>query len=427
MKIRNIVFVLHRFLFVLVIYLLACTTPPTEADLVIRNARLLVGDGTVVDTATIVVDDGRIVAVGDEVGDWLGLDEIDAAGRTVMPGLIDTHVHLLALACESSESVARYRQERLPSVLSGFLAMGITTVRSTGDPLPAITEVREALRSGILKGPRLLTSGPVLAVKDGHPAVTVCGGGSWTWCRENLVRELEDADGARKAVAELAGADVDFIKVVSAEPRFPKLDLAVLEAIVEEATTRSLKVIVHALPAESAIEAIEAGVHGLVHLAYGRIGHQALVEAMGDHPISSTVGLSSPFEDEQGILRTPYGGEWNEREEEGRERNRAATAALWEGQALLAFGTDTPMFPPEQSWFHEAGALLGAGLTPSDVLLMATRNAALALGLEDEIGTIEVGKRADLLMVAGYPDADLEALKSIALVVKNGVVIVDQR
>ena len=83
MKTRTIVFVLHRLLFVLVIYLLACTAPPTEADLVIRNARLLVGDGTLVDTATIVVDEGRIVAVGDEVGDWLGLDEIDAALRKV--------------------------------------------------------------------------------------------------------------------------------------------------------------------------------------------------------------------------------------------------------------------------------------------------------------------------------------------------------
>ena len=90
------------------------------------------------------------------------------------------------------------------------------------------------------------------------------------------------------------------------------------------------------------------------------------------------------------------------------------------------FGTDTPMFPPEQSWFHEAEALLDAGLTPSDVLVMATRNAARALGLEDEVGTLETGKRADLVMVEGEPDADLEALKNIALVVKNGAIVVDQ-
>jgi len=82
---------------------------------------------------------------------------------------------------------------------------------------------------------------------------------------------------------------------------------------------------------------------------------------------------------------------------------------------------------PERSWFHEAGALLDAGLTPADVLLMATRNAALAMGLEDEVGTLETGKRADLVMVDGNPDADLEALKRIAVVVKNGAVVVDQR
>ncbi len=411
---------------VLVSGLVACAPPPPpEADLVIRNARLLVGDGTVVDIATVVVDDGRIVAVGDELGAWQGLGEIDAAGKTVLPGLIDTHVHLLALVSESAESVAHYRQEQLPSVLSGFLAQGVTTIRSTGDPLSAIIEVRESLLSGSLGGPQLFTSGPVLAVKDGHPAVTVCGGGSWTWCRENVVRELENVDGAREAVAELAEAGVDFIKVVSAHPKFPKLDLAVLEAIVEEATSQGLKVVVHAIPAEPAIEALEAGADGLAHL-WG-IEHQAFAEAIGDHPISSTVGLSSPFEDEQGILRTPYGLEWNERREEGREVEKQATAALWKGQALLAFGTDTPMFSPEQSWFHEAGALLDAGLTPADVLLMSTRNAALAMGLEDEVGTLETGKRADLVMVDGNPDADLEALKRIAVVVKNGAVVVDQR
>ncbi len=419
---------------VLVSGLVACAPPP-EADLVIRNSRLLVGDGRVVETATVVVDDGLIVAVGEEVGDWQGLEEIDAAGRTVLPGLIDTHVHLLVLAgnrrwyeagpWESADSVARYRHERLPSILSAFLAQGVTTIRSTGDPLPEISEVREALLSGSLEGPRLFTSGPVLAAKDGHPAVTICGRGSSTWCRENLVRELQDAEGARKAVAELAGKGVDFIKVVYENLLGAKLELAVLEAIVEEARSRDLKVFVHGMPGELAIEAIDAGADGLLHLPI--IDPHVLVEAIGDHPISSTMGIFTPLEDEQGILRSPYGGKWNERRQQMRESMLKAIAALWEGQALLAFGTDTPMFPPEQSWFHEAAALLEAGLTPSDVLVMATRNAARALGLEDEVGTLETGKRADLVMVAGHPDADLEALKSIALVVKNGVVVVDQR
>ena len=134
----------YLMLLAVVSVLAACASPPPEADLVIRNARLLVGDGTVVSTAVVVVDDGLIVAVGHEVGDWQGRVEIDAAGKTVLPGLIDTHVHLLAMASESAESVARYRQQQLPSVLADFLTRGVTTVRSTGDPLPAITEVRIA-------------------------------------------------------------------------------------------------------------------------------------------------------------------------------------------------------------------------------------------------------------------------------------------
>ena len=100
---------------------------------------LLVGDGAVIDAATIVVDNGLIVAAGEEGGNWQGVAEIDAAGKTVLPGLIDTHVHLLALVAESAETVAKFRQEELPAILADYLALGVTTIRSTGDPLQAFT------------------------------------------------------------------------------------------------------------------------------------------------------------------------------------------------------------------------------------------------------------------------------------------------
>ena len=87
--------------------MVACASS-READLVIREARLLIGDGAVVDNATVVMDDGQLIAIGNNVGKWQGLEEIDAAGKTVLPGLIDTHVHLLALGSESLESLSRF-------------------------------------------------------------------------------------------------------------------------------------------------------------------------------------------------------------------------------------------------------------------------------------------------------------------------------
>ena len=100
---------------------------------------------------------------------------------------------------------------------------------------------------------------------------------------------------------------------------------------------------------------------------------------------------------------------------------------LWEAGSPLAFGTDTPWLGPARSWSHEAGALLEAGLTPNDVLVMATSNAARAIGIEDEVGTVEVGKRADLLVVDGRPDEDLGALENLVVVVQDGALAVDRR
>ncbi len=412
----------------LLVALAVCALPAPEADLIIHNCRLLVGDGKVIEGATVVLYGGLIRAAGLEAGRWRGIEEIDAAGRTVMPGLIDSHVHLLALAAESAETVARYRRDRLPAVLREFLERGITTIRSTGDPLPAIAEIRDQLRSGVLEGPRLLISGPVLTARDGHPAATICARGTWAWCRENLARELDDAETARQAVAELAEQDVDFIKVVYENRLGAKLDRVALEAIVDEAKVRGLQVVAHAVPGELAVEAIEEGIGGLVHFPVrGSTDSQKLVRELGGLAVSSTLGLLFPVADQQGDLRSPYGSRWNERREEARVAMSKAATVLWQAGAPLALGTDTPMFSPAESWNHEVQALLYAGLTPADVLLTATKNAAGALQLERELGSVEPGKRADLVMVDGRPDIDLEALGQIVLVFKDGRAVVDLR
>ncbi len=415
---------------ILLAFTLACAPPPPEvADLVIRDVRVVVGDGSVIDNATVIVVEGRLAAVGEDTGVWVGTQEIDGRGKTVMPGLIDSHVHLLVLASESAESVADFRAERLPGILSQYLEHGITTVRSTGDPLIEILEVREELRSGALRGPRLLTSGPVLTAVDGHPAATVCEAffESPDWCRENLTRELPDPEAAREAVLELAEKGVDFIKVTYESEEGAKLELPILKAIVAEAGSRNLEVVVHSTPARLAAEAIEAGVDGLVHVPFQAAEFQTVVESLGEHPISATAGQYQPYEDPEGNLRTPYLPWWNDQLETTHRGILERVATLWKSGSPLAFGTDTPMFEPGQSWLHEIGALLDAGLTPADVLVMATRNAALALDIDAELGTLEEGKRADLVVVDGKPDVDLGALQNIRLVVKDGNVVVDRR
>lgn len=412
-------------LLVLASALFGCATH-RPADLVIRNATLVVGDGTTVDDGVVAVRDGRFVAAGADAGVWKAPEEIDAAGKTVLPGLIDSHIHLLALVSENEETVARFRSEKLAAVLEGFLEMGVTTVRSTGDPLEAILEVREELSSGALAGPRLVVAGPVLTSVDGHPAVTVCGWGQWPWCREHLVRELEDEEAARRVVDELADAGVDYIKAVHDSRLGQALEPAILEAIAAQSEVRGLEFFVHGGSGRLSVEAVAAGADGLVHLPFGEIDTDALLETVGEAPISGTLGLLTPFPDLSGSLRTPY-GPWTEEMEPARALMQETARALWESGSMLAFGTDTPMFRPAFSWKHEIRALTEAGFSPSDVLLMATRNAAVAVGVDDELGTLEVGKRADLVLVDGQPLQELKALRNVVLVVKDGVVVVDRR
>ncbi len=161
--------------------------------------------------SNFMIKENRILAVENEVSSDAGSNVIDANGKTVLPGLIDTHVHLLveemASQPRSSEELETFIRNGLPDRLQAYLETGITTIMSTGDFLPAIKGVRDSIRAGNLSGPRIFTSGPVFTAQGGHPAVTVCGrfdeAGDNPWCREHISIEVETREEARKAVDSL--------------------------------------------------------------------------------------------------------------------------------------------------------------------------------------------------------------------------------
>ena len=174
----------------LMLFLVTSCVP--AQDLVIFNARILDGTGGVIEHGSIVVSDGRIVSVSAGDPEVQGVLEIDAQGMTVMPGLIDTHRHLLTRSgATSDEELDDWIQDQLPSALQDFVAAGFTTVMSNGDFYPAILEVRHRLDGGQLKGPRLLVVGPIFTAPGGHPAGTICTSRdrgfvspeSQSWCR----------------------------------------------------------------------------------------------------------------------------------------------------------------------------------------------------------------------------------------------------
>lgn len=406
---------------------------------VVENGRVIVGDGIVLERGSVIVAADRVLSVSEEPVDLPGVRRIDASGKTVLPGLIDAHVHLLV---EDLTSLPRndgeleaYVREGLPERLRAYLHAGITTVVSTGDYWPAIRGVRDRIRAGELTGPRVFTSGPVFTAPGGHPAVTVCGRPGEErhnpWCRDHLAVEVESPRHARESVDRLAEGGADFVKMVFdsiSPPDVEQLEPDLVGVIVRAAHRNGLRAYAHINQTSNAIEAIGAGLDGLVHVPFMATGpNQRKKLAASLHEEGVTAATTSVTME---ALRRRFAREGDDRLADrfrenlaGRYRTIARSAEA--GDALLAIGTDAPQLPPGEAYHGEIRLAREAGLTPDQIVKMATRNAAVHLGMSDELGTLEAGKLADLIVVDGNPLDDLQALKNVELVVKGGEVLVD--
>lgn len=428
----------------------ASTAQERAPDLVITNARLIDGTGRAPRPATIAISGDRILSVteGDlDVGDAA---VVDAAGRTVLPGLIDAHVHLLlggdAPPAQSDSALAVLIRNELPGELEAYLQAGITTVMSNADFWPYIRDVRARLQAGELRGPRIaLTAGPAFTAPGGHPSITVCTGElrlsyeeqAVNWCREHLAREVETEEEARAAVDLLASQGVDAIKMVYDEFDGPggaaKLNPDLVGVIAEAAHDNGLPTYTHSTHTADAIHAIERGVDRLVHhvskvSAPGDM--QRLVELMRaeDVTMATTVLIIDELADrfaaagDSGAARFMTGLV---------ETAQETISVIAERDAdLIALGTDAPTDPPlipaGEAFHREVDLLREAGLTPSQIIKAATRNAAVHIYRADDLGTVEPGKLADLIIVNGDPLNDLAALRNVDVVVLGGEVVVDE-
>lgn len=417
----------------------ACGTgaPPAQlADLLVTNAHVVTGTGVTLDGASVVVMGGRITAVTNGPARVQAVRTVDATGFTVMPGLIDTHRHLFigergASATGrlvfpapplliSQEAVDTWRERQLPDALSGLLAAGLTTVLVPGDYMPEIVDLRRRIKDGELVGPRLLTTGWIFTAPGDHPATTVCQKDSF--CRARSTVEANDPDQARAKVRELAAAGVDGIKAVIDRLAVPDTTLAadVLAAIADESSRLGLPLLVHAVTVDDMMRAVDAGADRLVHTPH--TGSLAATDAAGrirsaGIAVATTVSFSSEaFDQVIGVARSAPA--------DARHRQLLANVRhLWDEGVTVAFGTDSP---PGLDFMAEVRAL-HAVLSPEEIVTSLTRNAAAFLHREEDLGTLEPGKIADLVVVDGDPLSRIEDLARVVMVVKDGAVVVDRR
>ncbi|MFI6294732.1 amidohydrolase family protein [Nonomuraea sp. NPDC050790] len=387
---------------------------------VFKGARLFDGTGHAPYAADVAVEGGRFAAVGpDLAGDVV----VDVTGRTLLPGLFDCHVHVLGVAPTLAERLNEpfsFQFYNAITNLGQLLECGITTVR---DCAGADLGVKRALEDGLIKGPRLQISITAISQTGGHmDGATPSGHWVDPYYLPHPGRPSSVADGVtgvRKVVRESLRMGADFIKVLathSGNARFEttRFTVAELTAIAEEARAAGVPVAVHAYGPDAVKDAVRAGARSIEHVAYFDGEALELMRASGAWLVP-TVAMEM-YELPGAQLTTAEG----EREaighqnDPGRDTVAAARRALAELKRArdagirIAMGTDFGNTAGEN--LDELAAMVIAGLTPAEALVAATSSAAELLGLDGELGTVAVGKRADLIVVDGDP-YDFKLLK----------------
>jgi imidazolonepropionase-like amidohydrolase len=403
--------------------------------LVLRNGTLIDGTGRppVRDTS-LVINDGRVEAVATGPGaTWPASAEVvDVRGASILPGLIDCHDHLafhgyeLASRWELSEHSST-RHLRTGHVIEQTLRAGYTTIRDAGG-LDA--GFRAAVEEGLIIGPRLLTAvaiiSPIGGIGDrvspsGHEACIIPNDPALP---RGVANGIEDV---RRVVRTMIRAGADVIKCATTGgassraghgPKDPAFTLDEMRALCDEAHTQGRKVMCHALGGSGLRLAIEAGVDSIEHGCYLDEDPE-LIPMMAERKIAFTPTLL--VYEYHSESKAPH---VRERSRALREHHRdSIRRALAAGVRVVA-GTDAGGHghPPNAG---ELPLLVNAGLTPMQAIQAATGWAAEAVGLERELGTLEKGKRADVIVYEGDALGDLKGLADparIRLVVKNGAI-----
>ena len=375
---------------------------------VFAGGRVFDGTGAAVAEADVAVVDGRI----DEVGVGLDGDEqIDVGGSTLLPGLFDTHVHVMfghVDVWRLMQEPFSYRFYDAIRNLESTLRIGITTVRDAGG---ADLGVKKALEEGIVPGPRVQISITMLSQTGGHGDGWLPSGGQAQFFPEYPGAPSSIVDGPdeiRRKVRELVRAGAEVIKIATSggvlsptdKPQQPGFDVEEIETIVAEARAAGLWVMSHAQSTEGIKNAVRAGVRSIEHGIY--LDDEA-IQLMLDHGAYLVPTLVAAV----GVIRAAEAGASIPeaavvKAREVIEAHRDSFRRAAEAGVKVAMGTDAGVIPHGTN-LEELQLMADGGMSPEDVLVATTRTAAELMGLERELGTIEPGKRADLVVVAGDP------------------------
>ena len=387
-----------------------------EGTTVLRGGLVFDGTGSEPAAGTVVMERNRIAAVLPEgVTDWpADARVLDVSGHTVLPGLMDLHTHLTYTELDVPQALTVHPAHaalRGVERLHAFIGSGITSVRDTSSfgTVPFI--LKEWVRDNRLPGPRVFAAGQLITATGGHSAegLSVHSG------VYGAVVEASGADGFREAVREQFKRGADLIKVAS---HFSREEIA---AAVDEAHTLGLRITVDSETVYTEW-AVEAGVDAIEHPLPRTDEVIAMMAQRGIASVPTVVPYDYIFE-----WMGSYHSSTSRRFELTGETTRAMLRKMKEAGVLIGLGTDLVF-----DWFRdlpyayiqELEVYVECGFTPTEALLAATRDNARILGMDDKLGTLEVGKLADVLVVEGNPLEGFEALANVAQVFRDGYWVV---
>ncbi len=390
--------------------------------------------------SVVLFEDGVITAVGErhevEIPDNAVI--LDAGGRTVMPGLIDAHMHLDLIGHGEYDDYYNFLRgterlhEAFPIAAKQMMRAGVTTGLDLGSPFQ-ILDFRDRVRRGEVVGPRLVLSGPwitrieLAGVPDEYEVI------------------IESSEEAAERTRQLVEAGSDVIKT------WEGLTLADYRAVVREAHALGVEVHAHLYDPEDIRNAIDAGVDVFQHVGSARnpaYDEELVMEiAHKSIPIVQTIShriwvypatVEFPERLYDPIYKKDMPADFYEEfvrsfenfhrrsyfDEIGREiRNAEQSASQFiDAGAFMGVGTDaaSPLNMHTEAMWREMSALVDAGMTPIQVISSATKTNAEIIGLDDRIGTIEEGKLADIIIVDGNPLRNIEVLDQVEIVIKDG-------